>query len=314
MPDLRESNQSSSRRVLAVLCSDIHLSAKAPVFRSAEEDWFEAQARPLRQLKRIAINHNAPILCAGDVFHKWKSIPQLINFAIDEMPKMWSIPGQHDLPYHDVAQIKKSAFWTLCQSNTLSYLGYTKEKYVIGGLTVYPFPWGKEITPCQEPPHTFEHRIALIHSYIWMKGCSHPKADSAQRVKAYRKKLEGYDVAAFGDNHLGFLNGNILNCGGFIRRNSDQIDYKPTIGLYWDDGTIERVELDTSEDKHLSHSVAIQIAETLSEVGEFVAEINKFNSRGYDYKEVVIQFMDKEGVSKEIREIILDILEEDNES
>ena len=54
--------------IAAILVADIHLSHSPPVARSAEENWYEAMARPLNQLRNLAEKWRAPVICAGDVF------------------------------------------------------------------------------------------------------------------------------------------------------------------------------------------------------------------------------------------------------
>ncbi len=58
--------QQAPKDLVAVLVSDIHLSQKPPIARSAEGSWYQAMQRQLAELKRIA--KGAPVLCAGDVF------------------------------------------------------------------------------------------------------------------------------------------------------------------------------------------------------------------------------------------------------
>ena len=85
---------------IAVAISDVHLSHTPPPARSEEPDWYEAMRRPLKQVEYIARRNEVPIICAGDLFHRWWSPPPLVNFAIKTCPKMFAIPGQHDLQYH----------------------------------------------------------------------------------------------------------------------------------------------------------------------------------------------------------------------
>ena len=117
----------STAPVIALLVGDIHLSAKAPLCRAKEPDWFEAMARPLMELvdlqKQIGKESDGipPILCAGDVFDRWNSPPELINFALEYLPpQMYSIPGQHDLPNHNYNEIDRSAYWTLVAANKIT--------------------------------------------------------------------------------------------------------------------------------------------------------------------------------------------------
>src|SRR4030042_1550393 len=96
-------------KVIALFCSDLHLSLTPPVFRSNEPDWLTAQQRPLDELRALQSKHQCPIFCAGDLFDKWYGGPkehacELVNWAIKHMPYMHCIPGQHDLPEHDLTQ------------------------------------------------------------------------------------------------------------------------------------------------------------------------------------------------------------------
>ena len=77
---------SKETRVIAILCADVHLSLNPPVWRSNEPDWFAAMKRPLDEIKELQKkNHDCPVFCAGDIFHKWDSPAELINWAIDNL-------------------------------------------------------------------------------------------------------------------------------------------------------------------------------------------------------------------------------------
>ena len=83
---------------IALLCSDIHLSLNSPICRGLDrERWFETMAHYLKKLKDIAKDHAVPIVCAGDVFDKWNSPPELINFALKHLPEMYAILPNHNL-------------------------------------------------------------------------------------------------------------------------------------------------------------------------------------------------------------------------
>jgi hypothetical protein len=116
---------------IAVLCSDIHLSLKQPPCRA--DDWLSVQKGYLVQLKSLACaakelwlgNRNTtgrpiPILCAGDIFDKWNSPPELIRFALEHLPDgMICVPGQHDLPNHSFEEIHRSAYGVLREAGKI---------------------------------------------------------------------------------------------------------------------------------------------------------------------------------------------------
>src|SRR5262245_45393768 len=133
-------------KAIAIFASDLHLSEKAPVARSAEPDWFAAQQRHLVELAELQDRVDAPIFYAGDIFDKSNPSPRLINWAIDHLPRGYAIPGQHDLPFHRLEDIKDSGYWTLCRTTVLTNIQDTIT-LDLGKILVRAFPWGHEIEP-----------------------------------------------------------------------------------------------------------------------------------------------------------------------
>ncbi len=82
------------KSVLAILCSDLHLSLKHPLIRIKEPDWMQAQKRVLLQITAIATKYQAPVVFAGDLFDRWDSPAELITFALSYLPDpFYAIPG-----------------------------------------------------------------------------------------------------------------------------------------------------------------------------------------------------------------------------
>jgi len=308
MPIMRKSN------VIAVLVSDIHLSLKAPICRDPSVDWFETMAFYLKQLDVEAIKHNhVPIVCAGDIFDRWNCNNEVVNFALDHLPIMYAVPGQHDLPTHNYEEMHRSAYGTLVRAGRIkmiipgapTYWNSTK-------LVLWGFPWGDEVTPLVTPLEGIN--IAVVHEYCWQKGSSYPGAPKGNKLAGFKNKLKGYDAALFGDNHKGFLaecNGiDVLNNGGFMRRKSDEKNYQPCIGLLYDDGSIERVPLDTSIDKFVEISEAEEACDF--EMESFISELESLGESGLDFIETLERYLLENkkdittGTENEIRKAIED--------
>ena len=256
MPNMRTDAQ-----VIAIACADLHLCSKPPTARSSEPCWWEAMRRPLRELRQLQDEYDVPVLCAGDVFDKWNASAELINFAMQELPtNMVAIAGQHDLPFHGLNNIHRSGLGVLIQSERVEFLRsiavYSEFSKQRNGFAVTGFSWGQEITSPELTSASLN--IALIHAYCWKKGSSFPGAD-LNHVASFKEQLKGYDIAIFGDNHLPFeaKAGDCLvfNCGGFMRRKSDEIKHRPSCGLIYSDGSIKRHYFDTSEESMLSTTV-----------------------------------------------------------
>ena len=203
-----------TRQALVVAVSDLHLSHQAPSFRSGEPDWYGAMARSIGVLSKFISTVNSPgmppvVVYPGDVFDKWNPGPELINFAIKHLPKGWAVPGNHDLPHHNYGGKDRSAYWTLVECGVLQDLAPGVATGA-GLVNLWGFPWGTEVHPPQ--PSSLVPDVAVIHAYVWKRGCGHPQADPADKVIGWKARVRGYAAAFFGDNHLGFLSGNVVNC------------------------------------------------------------------------------------------------------
>lgn len=234
------------QHVVAVTFGDVHLRAKRP--RCRGDNWEDVMVRTLTEVCAIGHEHGCSMfVCSGDIFHRWNTPPEIINLAIRCMPKCYAVPGQHDLPWHNYDLIKKSAYWTLVEAGVVTNLEPGWGHEVGQGknhITLAGFPWGFDITP---PDEAGDITLAVVHDYCWEKGRSFPGAPKEKGVTNHKRKLKPYTAAVFGDNHKGFLAGNVLNGGALIRCSSDEVD-PPCVGLLWSDGTWSRQELECAKD------------------------------------------------------------------
>lgn len=302
--------RATDQKVIAIFCSDLHLSLKAPISRAGEPNWFDAMARQLGELEELRVVHDCPIICAGDIFDKWNSGPELINFALKTLPNgICAIPGQHDLPLHNYEDIKKSAYWTLVQAGRINNLK-PGDDLPFGEFYLTAFPWGYPIEPSQRGDLI---HIAVVHEYIWSsKGTSYPGAPEENKLTKGRKDLAGYDVAVFGDNHKGFDTKmgdcHVVNCGGFMRRNADQIGYQPRAALLFEDGSIGLHYYDTSKDVIEAKGPIIEVGEDM-ELQEFMSELMSLEESTLDFEEAMGQALEKIKPNKAVKELILEAME-----
>lgn len=304
----------SNNKIIGILCSDIHLSENPPAARSVEKSWLDVARRQLEQVADLSKQYKAPIIIAGDLYDKWNPSPSLINFAIENLPpNVYAIPGQHDLRFHRYKDIDCSAYWTLVKAKAITHLEPGEHPTRIGDkLAIWAFPWEHEIFPCPWPKADDLVKLAVVHQYIWSsKANSYPGAPKENKLTdSFYKRLKGYDAAAFGDNHKGFISytgqTRVINCGTFFRRKSDEIDYKPMVGLLKEDGFIERYYLDVSKDKFCDADPAIE-KESLGD--ELIEELRKMADGTLDFVEALQRYMDKEETDQSVKDIILEAIE-----
>lgn len=281
--------------------------------------------RQLEELARIAIyenetiGSNIPIICAGDIFddgwREYKCPPCLINFAIRNLPKMFGIPGQHDLVHHSLDKIKESAFWTLVEAGTIIPLMPDKPVEIFGEkvMRLHGFPWSIPVKSLENHSN-LAVEIAVVHDYIWIPGKNYAGADNKNRLKNRLKDLQGYDIAVFGDNHKGFCYKSsskgltVVNCGGFFRRKSDERDYEPSVWLLYYDGSVKQRKLDVGKDIFTSTKIKNKKGDTLN-TKEFVKELLSLGDAAINFGEAVRQRFNDSNVSLEVQKIILEALE-----
>ncbi len=302
----------STSQIVALAVADIHLTHAAPTFRSAEPNWYAAMARPMRELRKLQELHQVPILCAGDVFDRWDSRPELINWAIKNVPHMYSIPGQHDLPQHRLDDISKSAYWTLCEAGVLSNLSAGEPWKMKKDVWIWPFPWGHE--PEIGDSEEGVLNIALVHQYVWIKGSSYPGAPADQRV-SLKRKLTAFDVAVFGDNHQGFLTRigtktTVFNCGTFFRRKADEAGYRPQVGLIYRDGFVLPHPL-TCVDMDLTKDLSdVSPQELRQDFRHFIEKLGSLSKTSLDFRSTINQFIDDNRVESGVRDVLSEVMNE----
>jgi hypothetical protein len=307
-------------QVCGLFISDIHWSEEAPRARRAEENWMKVQERYIKQLWEIQETHDVPIFIVGDLFNKWDSKPYLISSLISWLKGMYifAIPGNHDLPNHSYLELQKSAYWTLVEAGAINHMipGGT---HTIGPMVIHPYPYGFPVKPCPKPasPHICLD-VVLIHSFIWTEKTGHKGADDSHKLGAWLKKLEGYDVAVFGDNHKPFFYNPkpgvhhpvVLNCGTFMRRHSDEVDISPAVGILKTDGTMTRQFLDVRKDVFTDLDTEIKKLESViqEELAEFAADLGSMQADRISFAKTVIRWCQGADVPDKVKQILLEVV------
>jgi hypothetical protein len=317
------------RTALAAFISDIHLSDTPPVAR-AEEDWHKVQFGYLEQVRDVCQEYRVPLVIAGDINDRWKLSPETVNRAITVFKTfplgVYAVPGQHDLPFHRHEDIEKSSYWTYVQAGVIHDLDadfpiYLQEK-VGCEIVLYGFPWGSVVSKLRK-----EYReewpdakhVAVIHAYCWQEGHTYLGAPEDKWAPKWVEKLDGYNAAVFGDNHLEFTTRFsavkpprkkfwVHNCGTLIRRRADEIGTAPSVGILWDNGSITREYLDVSKDKFADKAEELTTGKLDAEA--FLEVLGGLEEVGLDFAEAVRRFLNRNPkIGDTVRKLILKSLE-----
>lgn len=210
----------------AIFCSDLHLRDSIPECRT--DDYFAAQKEKINFLVQTAKKYNAPIYCAGDIFHKARSSKWLDIFAINSFSsvRLEIIPGNHDLPNHNINMLHDSSLGVLSQADNIICAPIQ-----LDNMSIYNID-GKQIGMI----HKLVHNTSPV-----MAG----KDIISYSAKKLLQDFPELDVIITGDNHQSFLfkndDGRILvNPGSMMRMTAAQTEHKPCFYLYYSDtNTVE---------------------------------------------------------------------------
>lgn len=301
----------------AILTADLHLSDTAPVSRT--DDYIAAQSNKLSFLQALSIkNNNCPILCAGDIFHQWKASPWLCSWVYYNLPgPMYAVPGNHDLPMHQLKYYDKSALnlieeiredLHIMKNNTIT----TKDRLSITGIAFGELD-NLEITKI-EKEKTDYFKILILHQLVWKdKKPIWGKSDDWSASELLRKYGKYFDLILTGDNHESFVvedkNSILVNPGSMMRITVDQADLEPKCYLYYTGlNKVTAVNFPIEKGVHNRDHID-KIKERDERIAAYIERMSQDWEIGLSFKNNLQTFFVENKVSKKVRETIWEHLE-----
>lgn len=295
--------------VLGLIISDIHLRHTPPKARTAEKSWYAAMKRALDEIHSICFKLGCnTVFYPGDIFHTYDQPPELINFALENLPRGYSIPGQHDLPLHNYGDLHKSAYYTLVKAGVLldlppgepccfKKLDRTGKRHFVVG-----FPWQSVLKKNEDPDNFY---FAMAHRYVWVGSHSFRGAAEDDKITQLVDFLSTYTAVAFGDNHKGFMWNNAINCGSLMRHNVDQMDYEPQIGVLLSSGKI--IPLALTYIKHDKWTSVLDVSTTgeIADLKELSKRFKKLASEIVDFSDLLEVSIKQSNLTGTQQEILL---------
>lgn len=324
-------------QILSAHIADVHYSHDVPVNRieSTRGQWYDYMEMHTQRLYSFLKAHKITVLTiSGDIFHKWNSPPELINFVMKmfknfkaEGISILAVPGQHDLPMHNYEDIKKSAYWSLVEAGVIQTLRLRATVVRVGGEEViqfHGFPWGTCLT---ESSHMGAFgkgipKIALIHDYCFNKENGNFPGVSLSKHTFHWSNLlalHRFDCAFFGDNHLGFVHKStgapwIYNCGAFLKRKTDD-NPCTSIGLLCKTGlqsmSVRTINLH-NEPNSFKTAATKKVKPDYLQVIEGFRQLAKTGEKVLDFVEHLLRDIHNENndMNPEIRDYLLTKIEE----
>lgn len=312
----------NKRQASAILCADLHLRKDQPICRI--DNYWDAQDRKLNWLRELQKIHNkCPILIAGDIFDNWKPKELsdgygLVSWAIEHFPKnVIAIPGQHDLPNHNIDLISKSGYTALVKSGNIQNCSFihTIEENTLNEeyIKVSSFPFGSTLNSIKKESKKGIN-IALIHQLVtndtkevFIKGATY--------YSEIFKKMKGYDLIVSGDNHKTFVQqyeGQLLvNPGSMMRMKANQIDHKPCVFLWFaEDNTVEQCFFPIEEDVITRE----HIEEKDNSIEEFTQMIKTSKKKIISFQENMKDYVNIHKINKEVEKEIYAAMEKEEKN
>jgi DNA repair exonuclease SbcCD nuclease subunit len=312
---MRRTKKSARRgEASAILIADLHLTESTPISRV--DDYLAAQLRKLEFLQDLSNqNDGCPILCAGDLFDKWKSSPWLIAWVFEHFPNpMKSIPGNHELPMHSLENYDKSALHLLemvCEEDSFDVLKNEGISLGDGLLYVYGIPFGHldDFDPVKEIPDASGlRRILLLHELTWKEKKPTWAANSYSAKELLDRFGDFFDLIVTGDNHESFVvkgkSALLVNPGSMMRMTADQADFQPRCFLYYADANeITPVEFPIEEGVH-SREHLDRVKERDERIEAYIERMKSNWKGGLSFEENLREFFSANKTPKKVRDLI----------
>jgi len=282
-----------------ICCADVHLMSSSPIAR-LDNDILDTFKTKLNFISDLSTSLDAPVVIAGDLFDHWDTRSDLLNFAIDYLPKdVYCIAGNHDQMYHSRTDMHRTGLGVLHNTGRVKDIGIdSATKLVQDNVLLHGFPYGEPIRDC---PKNNKFNIAVIHRYISPKKEVWEDA-SKETSLVMLSRIKGYDLLLTGDNHMPFVGSTssgawVINPGSILRRTAAQMEFLPRIYVLYPDRDkhkwIETVYLPIKEGVVSRDHLQI-IAEKTQQKNEWVDCLasNTLNKL-FDFKQNVIDTLHK---------------------
>lgn len=300
----------------AILTSDWHFREDTPLCRT-DQNFLDTQVKKLCEIADIRFNllkrnnkedtyyddNVLPIICAGDVFDRWKVSPFLLSVAISSFPPaIHAIPGNHDLPGHALSRMNESAYNVLIQADCITDHVCDGSEHLFNGY------WGEM---------TIANRSVLIlHTLVTEEGGEFGEdVPSAMDVlKAFPEENgQDYDLILTGDNHKSFVvrSGKrlLVNPGSLTRQTADQSNHRPCVYLYYADKN-EVVPRYISIDETAVSREHLEAQKAKEErISAFVQHLNNDFEISISFEENLKKILQSEKIQSSVKNKIWEIID-----
>lgn len=296
-----------------LFCTDGHLSSKRPIARAEKTDseYINNQLVKRKQMLDYALNNQiGTIVDGGDFLQYWRmdNSSELVIKVYDLFSKYrtvrWDVNiGNHDLPYHDLANIDKSLLGIF---DRLDIANPTES--IDGEFARIQFiPYGKDLGKV-EVHDTAKIKVLVIHENIFEHHVPpYMTGYTAGELMALFPRVQ---LFLCGHNHEQFIitqgNQTVVNGGSIMRLTTKQKDYKPQ---FYDITIEQQIAVKPIPFAILPNMISTDHLKS-NKIQTFVESTQEFadGSEVFDFRRDVEVEMNKRKTTGSVRNVVEDCL------
>jgi DNA repair exonuclease SbcCD nuclease subunit len=298
-----------------LLTSDWHIRDDIPVSRT--DDFYETMKRKVRFVFQTAVDYGVKaILNAGDLFNAGRPVQsQLLEIMLMDIFEEYKdvlfliIPGNHDLPYHNMEELGRSSLGVLIRGGyvenvhdkEIPFVDENGVKWVVIGRG-----WGSDIPKTIGNLVPFNSRkIVMWHGMVqgseWVPG-------GIEGHKFFRDYPD-VDLFVTGHNHEKFVIEKkpgrfLVNPGGLLRMSIDEIDKESAVFIFDTlNSSIEEILVPIEKDA-LDGSYKNEKEERDEKIASFVENMKNEYEVGLSFENNLKIHLKENPVGAEVEKII----------
>lgn len=284
-----------------IVTGDWHLRADRPLCRN-DEDWMATQAEMIRWVLKQAKDNDADVIHTGDLFHRsWPGI-DVLNMVIQiflEFPEVsiYGIAGNHEMPYHNVNNLNRSAWGVLFNTGLIKPV---QKAGMSGGH------FGEELTP--DPGTTW---ATVLHQLVIPRENGILEQAGAVTADTVLMELNKAGVVLTGDYHHHFTfeddAGRILiNPGCLNRQASDMVEYQPVVYCLSTEMEVEFSIVPDPDAFDLAYKTEAAVKE--DRMAEFVRSLTDVKAVNISFSDRVREHLSQNQIRPGVRNVVLEAL------
>jgi DNA repair exonuclease SbcCD nuclease subunit len=225
------------------------------------------------------------------------------------------IPGNHDLPYHNMEYLPRSSLGVLAAGKYVRLIHDQLSLFMQDGKTVgiYGIPWGTDFhAPDYEKLKEDEPDllIGVWHGMV-THGGTVPGSVEAEDLLC---KFPEYDLIVTGHNHAQFVVGSVdggwlVNPGGMMREEITMIDYEPAVFIYDTEHPAEIQSIPIPIEKNvISLDHKTEIEERDERIAVFVEQMKTEHDVGLSFEKNLQAHFAANKTPKDVEQIVWEVV------